>query len=186
MSRSIPTDQIQVVFLSQNKWKVEAQATALKSYGKCENLVINNKIESLFERLSKKPSTGKKALEILHENISYLQKELTSKDGIIKTLIVTQTSVLESVSYQKLNSESNELVNQFSNEIKNSKSPSSPHLSSSTPHYHQNVNTNTSEENKNSFETNMNVPESENQQSQAGNKKQTFVGNLRNGLNIKD
>ena len=101
-------------------------------------------------------------------------------------MIVTQTSVLESVSYQKLKSESNELVNQFSNEIKNSKSPSSPHLLSSTPHYHQNVNTTTSEENKNSFETNMNVPESENQQSQTGNKKHTFVGNLRNGLNIKD
>ena len=41
------------------------------------------------------------ALEILQENISFLQKELTSKDEIIKALIETQTSILESVSYEK-------------------------------------------------------------------------------------
>ena len=57
---------------------------------------LNDKIESLFERLNKMS-----ALEILQENISFLQKELTSKDEIIKALIETQTSILESVSYQK-------------------------------------------------------------------------------------
>ena len=41
------------------------------------------------------------ALENLQENISFLQKELTSKGEIIRTLIETQTSILESVSYQK-------------------------------------------------------------------------------------
>ena len=46
-------------------------------------------------------STEKKILEILQENINFLQKELTSKNEIIKTLIKTQTSILESVSYQK-------------------------------------------------------------------------------------
>ena len=41
------------------------------------------------------------ALEILQENISFLQKELTFQDEVIRTLIETQTSILESVSYQK-------------------------------------------------------------------------------------
>ena len=58
-------------------------------------------------------STVKKAPEILQENISFLQKELTSKDEITKTLIETQTSILESVSHQKSKKESNELINQL-------------------------------------------------------------------------
>ena len=41
------------------------------------------------------------APEILQENISFLQKELTSKGEIIRTSIETQTSILESVSNQK-------------------------------------------------------------------------------------
>ena len=72
------------------------------------------------------------------------------------------------------------------NKINISKSPSSPHLLNGIPNYHQNVDKNTSEANKNSFKTNKNIPELENQQSQTGNKKQTFVGNLNNELNIKD
>ena len=67
--------------------------------------------ESLFERLNKMFSTKKKALVILQENTSFLQKELTSKDEIIKTLIKTQTSILESESYQKSKNESNQLIN---------------------------------------------------------------------------
>ena len=59
--------------------KVEAQVTALKSYAKCVISSVNNKIESSFERLRKMSSTENKALEILDENISFLQKELTSK-----------------------------------------------------------------------------------------------------------
>ena len=97
--------------LSQNKWKVEAQVTTLKSYVKCGISSINNKIESLFECLNKISSNEKKTLEILQENISFLQKELTSKDEIIKALIEKQTSILESVSNQKLKNESNKLVN---------------------------------------------------------------------------
>ena len=95
------SDTMNKSLLSQNKWKVKAQVKALKSYVKCEIKSINNKIESLFERLNKISSTEKKALETLQENISFLHKELTSKDDIIKTLIETQTSFLESVSYQK-------------------------------------------------------------------------------------
>ena len=141
------SDTLNKLLLSQNKWKLEAQVTALKSYVKCEISSINNKIESLFERLKKISSTEKKALEILQENISFLQKELSSRDEIIKTLIETQTFILESVSCQKSKNESNELVNQLesahhsSNKINSSKSPSSPHLLNGTPTYHQDVNT---------------------------------------------
>ena len=45
-------------------------------------------------------STEKKTLEILLENI-FLQKELMSKEEILNTLIKTQATILESVSYQK-------------------------------------------------------------------------------------
>ena len=79
-------------------WEVEAQVTALKSYAKYEISSINNKIGSSFERLNNKSST-EKALEILQENISLLQKELKFKDEIIKTMIETQTSIFGPVSY---------------------------------------------------------------------------------------
>ena len=163
------SDTMNKSLLSQNKWNLEAQVAVLKSYVKCEISSIDNKIESLFERLNKMSSTEKKALEILQENISFLQKEVTSKDEIIKTLIETQTSILESVSYQKSKHESNELINQLEsvhlspNKMSSSKSPSLPHLLNGTPTYHQDVNTNTSGANKNSCETNKNIPEPENQ-----------------------
>ena len=51
------------------------------------------------------PCNEKKTLEILHENISFLQKEFTSKDEIIKTLLETQTPILESVPDQKSKNE---------------------------------------------------------------------------------
>ena len=54
-----------------------------------------------------------------------------------------------------------------------------------TPNYHQNVNTNTFEANRNSCETNKNVPKPEHQQSRTRNKKQSFVGNLSDDLNVK-
>ena len=132
------SDTMNKSLLSQNKWKVKAQVKALKSYVKCEIKSINNKIESLFERLNKISSTEKKALETLQENISFLHKELTSKDDIIKTLIETQTSFLESVSYQKSKNESNELINQLElahqslNKMNSSMSRSSPHLLNGT------------------------------------------------------
>ena len=61
--------------LLQNNAKVEAQVTALKSYVKCEILSINNKLKFLFERVNKMSSTENKALEIMQEKSSFLQKE---------------------------------------------------------------------------------------------------------------
>ena len=120
---------------------VEVQVTAIKRYVKCEISSINSKTESLFERLYKMSNTENKALVILQESISFLQKELKFKDKIIKTLIETQTSTLESVSYQKSKNESNELVNQLElasqsrNKMNSSKSPSSLQLLNGTPNY---------------------------------------------------
>ena len=93
------------------------------------------------------------------------------------------------MSYQK---SKNELINQLKsahqspNKMNSSKSLSSPHLLNGRPTYHQDVNTNTSGANKNSCKTNENIPEPENLQSQTRNKKEAFVGNLNNDLNIKD
>ena len=101
-------------------------------------------------------STEKKAFEIWQENISSLEKELASKDEIIKILIETQTSILESVSHQKSKNASNESVNQLElayqspNKMNRSKSPSSPHLLSGTMNFLQDVNTNTSGANRKS------------------------------------
>ena len=111
-------------------------------------------------------STENKALEILHENISFLQKELTSKMKSLKHSS-KQTFILESVSYQKLINESNELVNQLEsahqspNKMNSSKSPSSPNLLNRTPNYHRDVITNTSGTNKHPGVTIKNIPEDE-------------------------
>ena len=110
---------------------VEVQVTALKRYVKCEISSINSKTESLFERLYKMSNTENKALVILQESISFLQKELKFKDKIIKTLIETQKS----------KNESNELVNQLElasqsrNKMNSSKSPSSLQLLNGKPNY---------------------------------------------------
>ena len=71
------------------------------------------------------------------------------------------------------------------NKMNSSKPPSSPHLLNETPNCHQDVNTKKSGANKNSCETKKNIADPENVQSQTRNKKQTFVGNLNNQLNIK-
>ena len=91
---------------------------------------INNKIQSLFENLNRISGTEKKAIEILQENIAFLQKKVMPEDETIKTLIETQTSIFESVSYYKSKNESNELVNylksvhQSPNKMNSSKSSS--------------------------------------------------------------
>ena len=114
-------------------------------------------------------SIEKKVLEILPENIAFLQKKVMSEDETIKTLIETQTSILQSVSYHKLKNESNELVNYLKsvhrspNKMNSSKSSSWPHLSNRTPNYYHDVITNTSEAKNNSCKTNKNIHEPENQ-----------------------
>ena len=73
-------------------------------------------------------STEKKALEILQENITFLQKELPSKDEIIKTLIETQHLFLNQyhIKNQKMNQI--ESAHPSPNKMNSSKVPLSPHL----------------------------------------------------------
>ena len=69
--------------------------------------------------------------------------------------------------------------------MNSSKPPSSSNLLNGTPNYHQDIKTNISGANKNSCEKNKNISEPKNLQSQIWNKKQAFVRNLNNDLNIK-
>ena len=85
-------------------WKYEAKISALKSYVQCKLSALHKKIDCfnktfqplirLFQTLKTKP------YEILQDNIEFLQNELRSKDEI-KTLVETQTAVLENLPLSK-------------------------------------------------------------------------------------
>ena len=82
--------------------KIEALIMALKSYVSCEISMINAKLTSFFEHINKTISNlnyrQDKHLESLHDNISFLQKELLIKNEIIKGLTETRTVVLDTIS----------------------------------------------------------------------------------------
>ena len=82
--------------------KIEALIMALKSYVSCEISMINAKLTSFFEHINKTISNlnyrQDKHLESLHDNISFLQKELLIKNEIIKGLTETRTVVLDTTS----------------------------------------------------------------------------------------
>ena len=81
--------------------KIEALITALKSYVSCEISMINAKLTSFSEHINKTISNlnhrENKHLESLHDNISFLQKELIMKNEIMKSLTETQTVVLNTI-----------------------------------------------------------------------------------------
>ena len=58
-------------------------------------------IESFKEKITKIEKRGSNSIEILKENIHFLQKELSAKNDLIKSLMETQTVVLESISNLK-------------------------------------------------------------------------------------
>ena len=79
-----------------NAWKCEAKTSALKSYIPCKLSTLHSKIDRFMETFDKTISIFEtKPYEILQDNIEFLQNELRSKDEIIKTLMETQTAVLE-------------------------------------------------------------------------------------------
>ena len=88
--------------LDMSTVKIEALITALKSYVSCEISMIHDKLTSFCEHINKKLSNlnyrGDKHLESLQDNISFLQKELLTKNEIIKSLTETQTVVLDTIS----------------------------------------------------------------------------------------
>ena len=83
--------------------RIEAGLPAIKSHFKYELFTLNSKIESLTTSLN---GTLKKKIEnhphkccsIVEDNPLFLQKELPSKDDIIKPLVETQTAILDSIS----------------------------------------------------------------------------------------
>ena len=68
----------------------------MKSYIKCEISNVGQKIKSLYEWFNRVKET-KKWNEVLQKMLIFLQNELIRKDEIIKSLLETQTSILETV-----------------------------------------------------------------------------------------
>ena len=77
--------------------KLEAHLSAIKSYINCEVSILTKKIESISNYFEKRITTllgkEKSKLEILQQNMTLLQNEL-SKNEIIKSLIEIQSSIL--------------------------------------------------------------------------------------------
>ena len=78
--------------------KLEAQLSAIKSYMNFEISILTNKIESISNDFEKriKALLGKEKskLEILQQNMALLQNELLSKNGVKKSIIEIQFSIL--------------------------------------------------------------------------------------------
>ena len=92
---NIMTNDINNPTPRNNAWKYEAKISALKSYVQCELSTLHNKIDRFMEAFNKTISKFEtKPYKILQDNIEFLQKEINSKDEIIKTLMETQTAVL--------------------------------------------------------------------------------------------
>ena len=85
--------------------KFEAKISAMKNYIDCELSEVTKKLNSFSEsvnQLSKMSDIFKKEHSLLlNENIEFLKNELKSKDEMIKSLIDTQTLVLETVKNSK-------------------------------------------------------------------------------------
>ena len=94
---SVIKDQTQ-----QKVLRVEAELSAIKSHFKCELSTLNSKIESLTTSLSgalkKLENHPHKCCSIVEDKLLFLQKELLSKDDIIKSLVEMQTAILDSKS----------------------------------------------------------------------------------------
>ena len=97
-----------------NALKLEAQLSALKNYMNCELSTMNNKLDSfsqcLIQNASCQSNNENKNFETLQDNVKFLQKELAAKHDLMKSLIETQTAILEFVSSVRKNvNESGEL-----------------------------------------------------------------------------
>ena len=75
--------------------KVEAQLSALKSCVNCEVSILRNQIESFFKHTKISLAHENGNIDALHKNIAFLQNEITEKNKIIKSLMETQTAVLD-------------------------------------------------------------------------------------------
>ena len=89
----------------QDFMNMEAKLFALKCYIDCEISILNSKvdrfIESLKETITEIEKRESSSIEILQENIRFLQKELLAKNDLIKSLMETQTVALEAITNLK-------------------------------------------------------------------------------------
>ena len=82
-------------------FKIEAQLSSLKSYVSCEIFSLYSQIKSISQSLQvilkvfQERET--KTNEIFHQNMTFLQNELLTKNEIIKSLSKAQTSILEAL-----------------------------------------------------------------------------------------
>ena len=80
---------------------MEAKFSALKGYIDCEISILNSKvdqfIESLKETITKIEKRESSSIEILQENIRFLQKELLAKNDLIKPLMETRSAAFEAI-----------------------------------------------------------------------------------------
>ena len=88
-------------------FQIEAQLSALKSYVNCEISSLHFKIESISQSLQVTlkvfQERENKTNEIFHQNMTFLQNELLTKNEVIKSLTETQTTILEALSSIKSN-----------------------------------------------------------------------------------
>ena len=75
--------------------KVEAQLSALKSDANCELSILRNQIESFTKHTKMSLGHENRNIDALHKNIAFLQNESPEKNKIIKSLMETQTVVLD-------------------------------------------------------------------------------------------
>ena len=88
----------------ENDTKPETKLSAIKSYVKCEITGIIDKVNTFTERFDEKMrwfDNMAKTIDIFQQNISFLQNQLISKDELIKSLMDTQTTILETFSKKK-------------------------------------------------------------------------------------
>ena len=87
---------------------MEAKFSALKGYIDCEISILNSKVDQFIESLKETNKIEKRessSIEILQQNIRFLQKELLAKNDLIKSLMETQAVALEAITNlkQKIN-----------------------------------------------------------------------------------
>ena len=84
---------------------MEAKFSALKGCIDCEISILNSKVDlfinSLKLTITKIEKRESNNIEILLENIRFLQKELLAKNDLIKSLMETQTAALEAITNLK-------------------------------------------------------------------------------------
>ena len=75
--------------------------SVLKSHEECELSALANKRETMSPNLWKTVNAQQdsvyKNIELLQQNFSYLQKELSSKNEMIKSLLGVQSALIETI-----------------------------------------------------------------------------------------